>query len=569
MYALEELRAAIARDLSAASGAPEAEALAGLEQPPDSKLGDLSSTLAFSLAKQKKTNPAKLAQEIQAKLKKNPKVAKVELKGPYINFFIDWSAFTPTFLPDISKKGSKFGASDLGKGRRVMVEYSHPNPCKATHIGTARTTILGDSVASVLAFSGHNAIRANYYNDMGKQIAISVAAYEKWGVGKKPDKKPDHWLGDLYSQYVADAENNPALDERAQKIMYLFEISNDPEIAKLWHTVTSLAIQGFDQTYAKLGIKFDVIFKESDFKEIGRTMVKQAVEKGIAFKAPDGEIVADLEKHGLPNCVILRSDGTGVYYTSDLALTKGKFERHKLDHHIWVVAEQQKLYFQQLFKLFELLGFPWAKECTHLSYGMILLQGKKMSSRAGHFISFDDAVDGAFEAAKEECIKRDPELKSAKLDAIAQAIGNAALKYSILKVDPDKAVDFDLAKAVSFEGDTGPYLQYAAVRCKKILEKAGPYKATFDGGKLEPAEAAMIAKLAEFPGAVEHAALQLHPSTICNYGHSLAETFSTFYNECPVIGSDKQAFRLTLVKATLTVLENALGLLGITVPGQM
>lgn len=537
-----------------------------LEVPSDPKFGDLASSVCFLLSKKLKKSPNQIADGIVSNIR-IPKISlvdKVEAKNGYINFFFNLSKLAELVLRRITKKKSKYGSSQIGKGRRVMVEFSQPNTNKPMHIGHARNTALGDSLSRILSFSGFEVIKANYFGDIGLHIAESMLGYMKWGKNSKPNKKPDHFVGDFYTGYYKEEEKNPELVDEARDLLKKWE-NGDKKIIKLWKRMREWCLKGFEETYKRFGIKFDVYFFESQFEKSGKRIAEKLLEKGIAFKTEDGAIVADLEKHGLPSCIILRSDGTSLYSTKDLALGMEKFEKYKIEKSIYVVGSEQNLYLKQIFKLLELLGYENAKNCYHLSYGLVMLPEGKMSSRKGTAVFLDDMLDELKELAYKTVSKNNPNLSEKEKNEIAENVGLAALKYALIRVSPEKNILFDKNKVVKFEGNTGPYLQYAHTRCSSILKKAGKWKINFENKKMKEEEKRLIMKLFEFPEVVKSASKDLRPHYICNYAYELATLFSEFYHTCPVIHAEENLknFRLTLVSAVKQTLENSLKLLGI------
>ena len=540
-----------------------------LEAPPADELGDLATTICFEIAKKEKKNPRKIAEEIVKKIKipKDSLISKVEAKNGYINFFFNWEKLAEKVLRKILEEEKV----DIGKGKRVMVEYSQPNPVHPMHIGHARSTLLGDALANILEFLGFKVIRANYMNDVGLQVAKLVTAYLEWANGKEPEGKPDFWLWQYYVKFHEEAKKRPELEEKAREILRKFEIEKDEEIRSIWKKIVKWCVEGFKQTYERLGIKFDVYFYESECRELGKEIVKKVLERGLAFKTEEGAVVADLEKHKLPNIVILRSDGTGLYITSDLGLTVEKFRRYELEKAIWVVSSEQNLYFKQLFKILELLGFKWVKNCHHFSFELVRLPEGKMSSREGRAIMLDEAIDKLIDLALKEVEKRNPELSEEEKLRIAKKIGIGALKYAITKIEPKSSIIFDWERMLRFQGDTGPYLQYAYTRCKGILKKAEAWEPSFETESLSEEEKKLIKCLMKFEETVKKAGADLKPHLICNYSFELATCFDKFYERCPVLKAEKNLrnFRLTLVEATRKVLEKSLKLIGIEVTESM
>lgn len=541
-----------------------------LERPPQPEMGDLAFP-CFELAKAQKKNPNLIAQETVAKLAgKLPKggVKDVKAAGAYVNFFLDWNKLSGGIIKNIAKKADKYGKPAKLKREKIMVEFSQPNPVHSMHIGHARGTFLGAGLSNLFEFVGHKVIRANYMNDCGLQVAKLVTAYQLWAGGQTPTEKPDAWLWKYYVQFHEEAEKDPTLEEKARENLRLIDVVKDRTATALRDRIVRWCVDGFEHTYKNAGIKFDTYLYESKFRERGKKVVMEALKKGFAFESPEKTIVADLEKHGLSGFVILRSDGTGLYQTSDLGATIYKFEHYKLDKAIWVVANAQNLYFKQVKKLFELLGYKWEKNALHFSFDLVRLPEGTMSSRKGKAVLLDDVLTKLTDMAYEEVNKRNPEEKEDKKRKTAHAIGVGALKYAIEKIEPEKGITFDFQAMLNFEGNTGPYLQYAHTRCASILAKAKKLKLKPKPAKVKqlmPEEKELLKLLADFPMIVSQAARDMRINYICNYAFDVATKFSSFYNACPVLKADtaeQKAFRLSLVVATKTVLKNALQILG-------
>jgi arginyl-tRNA synthetase len=542
-----------------------------LERPPQPELGDFAFP-CFELAKLQKKNPALIAQETVARLKgKFPKgsVKDVRAAGPYVNFFLDWSKLSGGIVKGIVTKADKYGKPAKLKREKIMVEFSQPNPVHSMHIGHARGTFLGAGLSNLFEFMGHKVIRANYMNDCGLQVAKLVTAYQLWAENKTPEEKPDVWLWKYYVKFHELAEADPTLEERARENLRMIDVVKDKAATALRDRIVRWCVDGFEQTYKNAGIRFDTYLYESRFRDRGKKVVMAALKKGYAFESPEKTIVAlTPERDGLPGFVVLRSDGTGLYQTSDLGATIYKFEHYKLDRALWVVANAQNLYFRQVKRLFELLGYKWEKNAIHFAFDLVRLPEGTMSSRKGKAVLLDDVLAKLTDMAYEEVNKRSPAEKEESKRKTAHAIGVGALKYAIEKIEPEKGITFDFQAMLNFEGNTGPYLQYAHTRCASILAKAKKTKLKPKPAKVKqlmPEEKELLKLLADFPMIVSQAARDMRINYICNYAFDVATKFSSFYNACPVLKADtaeQKAFRLSLVVATKTVLKNALQILG-------
>ncbi|MEM5875401.1 MAG: arginine--tRNA ligase [Candidatus Aenigmatarchaeota archaeon] len=540
-----------------------------IQIPDNPNFGDFSYPV-FNLAKELKKNPIELAKEIVSKIQvtKHPYIIKVEAVNGYVNFFIYWEKCSELII----KKLLNLKKLDFGKREKVMVEFSQPNPVHSMHIGHARGTFIGDSLSRILDFCSYDVLKANYMNDVGLQVAKLVTAYLLWYKGKKPDKKEDYWLWEIYVRFHEEAKKDPSLEEKAREILRKYEIEKDPEIVKIWNKLVRWCVRGFEKTYRRLKINFDVWFYEHDFRDIGKDLIYQSLAKGISFKDESGAIIAKLDNYGLPNTVILRSDGTGLYFTSDLGLTYHKFEKYKLDKAIWVVSSQQSLYLKQLFTFLNLFGFTWAKNCYHCSFEHVNLPEGKMSSREGKAILLDEVLDMLEKKVREEVKKRNSNKDERKIISVSKKISLGAIKYSILKIQPEDQIIFEWEKMLQLEGKTGPYIQYACIRCLGILNKVKKFEEKYVCLNLSDEERSLIKKLNEFTYVVEKCARELKPYYLANYLYELAVVFNNFYEKVPVLKEndiDKRNFRLTLVKTCEKILRTGLSLLGIEVPDFM
>lgn len=536
-----------------------------LEVPPQPELGDFAFP-CFQLAPELKKAPKDIAESLSKEISLPKIIEKVQPIGPYLNFFVkkDWIAGQA--LSRVLKEKDSFGASKLGGGKKVMVEFSSPNTNKPLHVGHLRNDSIGMSISLLLEATGHKVTKTNLVNDRGIHISKSMLAYQKWGKGNKPNKKSDHFVGDFYVLFNKHAKEDSSLDAEAQFLLKKWE-NKDRETIALWKKMNKWAIDGFKETYKNFGSSFDVWLKESDFFNKAKPLIQKGLDSGVLFEDDDGAIIAKLEHHNLPNKVVQRSDGTSIYITNDLALTKHKFEKFKLDKAIWVVGSEQNLYFQQLFKIFEQLGFKWAKQCKHRTYGMVYLPEGKMKSREGTVVDADDLMDEMKSLADKEIKERYPKLSKAEREKRAKAISLAAIKFYMLRIDEIKDLLFNPKESISFEGETGPYIQYTYARAKSILRKAKKASKKPDLSLLQTdSEKQIVTLLYNFPEVVENAASSLRPHKVCHFLIELASAFNSFYHSTPVIKAETPELataRLALVEATAQVLKNGLKLLNI------
>ena len=534
-----------------------------IEEPKDTALGDLALP-CFRLAAKFRTSPQNIAKDIAAKMPKLKSVKMVHVVGPYINFFLSSSNLAENVLTEVYKAKDKFGAGTK-KAEKVMIEFSQPNTHKSFHIGHLRGTTTGNSLVNIMKFSGYPVIAANYIGDIGAHVAKWLWFYTKFYKNGIPKKNIDKWLGKIYADADKKYKSHEKYHEEVAEVLKKLE-AGDKKLIKLWQQTRKLSLAVFNEAYKLLGVDFDIMFYESEVEKPGKKIVSELVKKGLA-KKDQGAMIIDLKKYDLDVFLLLKSDGSSLYSTKDLALAKLKFEKYKINKSIYVVAQEQTHYFKQLFKTLELMGFKQAAKCYHLAYGLVLLHGKKMASRAGEIIMFEDLFKQAKNNALEEVWSRNQNIHEATAEKIAEKIALAALKYGVLKQSADKTIDFDFERALAFEGDTGPYLQYSLVRAKKILQKvkAKPsLKVSFDVLKTNE-ELALTKQISNFKEIVAKAVEQYAPNMIANYAYELTQVFNTFYEKCPVAKADAKtkAARVLLVWAFAQTLRNALNLLGI------
>ncbi len=514
----------------------------------------------FSLSKKLDKNPNEIAKEIAEKLK----IDFIDVKpiGPYLNFYVRWDEFGQKVLDEVNEK---YGFNKANK--TAVIDLSSPNPAHPFHMGTTRSTILGEALSRVLESQGWDVKRFCYINDLGKQFSILLLGYQILGNNETPKGKPDKWLGDIYFKINEKISEDPTLEEKAEELLKRYE-KGDKEIKKLAEKVLKWCLEGFKENWESLGIKFKDIFLESSSKEESHKIIEQLKSKNLVFDS-DNATVLKLEPE-LPNTIILRSDGTGLYLTRDIATTLWKFKKYKPDLNIWVVAEDQKLHFQQQFKTITLLGNEdLTKKCFHLAYSMVLLEGKKMSARKGHMVLWDDIIDEGHQRALQEVENR-WKLDEKEKEKRATAIALGSIVYFIVKYSPEKIVNFSWENALRFEGDTGPYLQYTYARANSILSKAK--SKSFDTKNLkDEKELKLIKFISKYPSILEKSANELKPHILANFLYDMADAFNEFYQFLPVLKAEEKIknARLKLVESVRTVFRSGLYLLGIPILEKM
>lgn len=525
-------------------------------------------------------------------------VSHIEAVKGYLNVYYKTSDYAKRVVDEVLTSRADFGRG-APKNERVMVEYCQPNTHHSFHIGHYRTTILGESLARLTEFAGFETIRASYPGDIGLGVITVLWAYEKFYKGQEPEgiHERGQWLLKIYAEATAKLEEkeNETAEETAQRETYEAERremyhkwdAGDPHVRELWETTREWSLEEMRDILNMLDVEMDVWFYESEVDEPSKVIVDELLQKGIAEdeRSQGGPVIVKIdEKLGLTKekyrtAVILRSDGTSLYLTKDLALAKVKFEKYHVDRSIYVVDFRQSLHFQQAFKILELWGFPQAEKCYHLSYGYITLPEGAVSSRRGRVILLKDVYDEAIKRVLAVESERSGNIPEEEREKIARQIGLGALAYSILSVDNNRDIVFDMDEALSFDGRTGPYIQNAHVRANSILKKSKVEgqisndleSLSFDY-ELTKHEIELIEQISRFPNAVEQAANEYRPLVMAQYAYDLANAFHSFYHAVPVLQSEDENLRnarLRLVSAARQVIANALGLLDIQAPDVM
>ena len=464
-------------------------------------------------------------------------------------------------------------------GRRVMVEFSSPNTNKPLHLGHIRNNLLGDSVSRILKACGNEVIKSTIVNDRGVHICKSMYAWEKLFNGATPEstgKKGDHLVGDCYVAYAKMEKEHPEVIDDVHKMLVDWE-AGDPHVRELWAMMNGWVYAGFDETYKALGITFDVVDHESETYLLGKELVKKGLDEGVFVKDPDGSVWCDLTADGLDRKLVLRGDGTSVYITQDLGTAERRFQNFNLDSHVYVVGNEQDYHFQVLKLILAKLGFDWASQIYHLSYGMVELPEGKMKSREGTVVDADDLIQQMYEEAKktsEESGKL-ADISDEEKEKLYHMIGLGALKYFIIKVDPKKTMLFNPKESIDFNGNTGPFIQYTHARISSILRKATVSFSPADimaGVEPSAKEIRLVKLLGLYPGKVKEAGEALSPAILANYAYDLAKEFNQYYHETPILKEEDTAvlkYRLQLIDCLAHMLRSSMGLLGIQLPERM
>jgi arginyl-tRNA synthetase len=551
--------------------------------PPDLQLGHFA-VGCFPLAKPLRKSPAEIARTLAAGIAADDVIQSAAATGAYINFTVNLKMLFGDTLTEIISAGASYGDSPLGKGRRVMVEYLSPNTNKPLHLGHLRNAALGISVARLLAATGHRVVKSILINDRGVHICKSMLAWQRFGNGATPQSagiKGDHFVGEWYVRYAIESEKDPTLEAHIQEMLKKWE-AGDPATLELWKRMNQWVYDGFAATYQHFGMEFDIFYYESDTYKLGKDVIAEGLRKKVFAIDERGNTVFHLpaeqfglEKTGAPKKVtVLRPDGTSLYISQDIGTAILKVTQNDLDSSVYVVGSEQEHHFKCLFSIIAALGYAWAANCYHLSYGMVFLPEGKMKSREGKVVDADDLIAAMEELAEEEIRARDPEkkLSEEEIKRRATVIGTGAIKYYLLRVRPSQSINFDPAESISFDGFTGPYCQYAYARIYGILEKASQRRLTdadADFAQLGNLEELLLLKmLIQFPEEVASSVAECNPSRVAAHTFNTAKAFNQFYNKHAVIQAESEelaAARLALIQATAVVLKTGLALLGIEV----
>ncbi|QDP39127.1 arginine--tRNA ligase [Radiobacillus deserti] len=537
-----------------------------IEQPKQLSHGDFAFP-CFELAKIKRMAPNKIAEDLATKVKETL-FEKVEAVGPYVNVFLDKTQVGTNVIHEILKKKSHYGDSNIGNGGNVPIDMSSPNIAKPFSMGHLRSTVIGNSIALLLKKSGYQPIRINHLGDWGTQFGKLMVAYTKWGEEKKVRQNPIEELLKLYIRFHEEAESNPDLDVEGRKWFKKLE-DGDEEAESLWKWFREESLKEFNKIYDLMGITFDSYHGEAFYNDKMAEVLELLEEQNLLTES-EGAQVVDLSEHDLPPSLIRKSDGATLYTTRDLAAALYRKRNYDFDQSLYVVGNEQGLHFKQLKLVLEKMGYDWAKDLHHISFGMILKDGKKMSTRKGKVVLLEEVLREAIELAKTNMEEKNPGLENK--EEAAKAVGVGAVLFHDLKNHRNNDVEFSLEDMLRIEGETGPYVQYTHARGCSLLEKGG-FNGFNDTMYLEEDQTYMwpiISELLSFPNAVQRATEQFDPSIIAKCVVDLAQEFNRYYAHVRVLEDEtKKQQRLALVQAVVLVLEEGLRLLGMKAPKQM
>ncbi|EIG25072.1 arginine--tRNA ligase [Streptococcus parasanguinis F0449] len=536
-----------------------------LEQPKSSDLGDIAFP-AFSLAKVERKAPQAIAADIAEKIDQSA-FEKVVATGPYVNFFLDKSRISDQVIKSVIEAGADYGQQDEGHGQNITIDLSSPNIAKPFSVGHLRSTVIGDALSNIFRKMGYNTIKINHLGDWGKQFGLLMVAYKKWGSKEAVEANPIDELLKLYVRINAEIENDPELDEEGRKWFKKLE-DGDPEATELWQWFRDESLVEFNRIYKLLGVEFDSLNGEAFYNDKMDEGVQILEDKGL-LKESKGASIVELDDVNLPPAMIKKSDGATLYITRDIATAMYRARTYNFVKNIYAVGQEQSNHFRQLKAVLKKMGFDWSDDMVHVDFGLVTKNRQKLSTRKGNIILLEPTLQEAISRAKAQIEEKNPELENK--EEVAHAVGVGAVKFYDLKTDRRNGYDFDLEAMVSFEGETGPYVQYAYARIQSILRKANFTPSTDATYSLSDPESWEIIKLLQdFSRVVKRAAENYDPSLIAKYAINLAQSFNKYYAHTRILDeSPERESRLALSYSTAVVLKEALRLLGVDAPEKM
>ena len=562
----------IAQKISEVTNIDKEELKTYIEIPPNSDLGDYAFP-CFKLAKSLRKAPPVIASEIKEAIKLDDgSIEKIEIVGGYLNIYINKASLAETVLKEVAQQQEKYGSSNIGMGKNVVIDYSAPNIAKPFHIGHLRSTVIGGALYKIYNFLGYNSVGINYLGDWGLQFGKVMAGYDMWKDEYDFSQSEIQAILKIYVRFCQEEKEKPELTELAREYFKRLEDGEEKEV-ETWKWIRRISLENYQKTYNLLNSKFDSYNGESYYNDKMDAVVDELREKGL-LKESEGAQVVDLSEYDMPPCIIITSAGTTIYATRDLASLKDRINKYDFDKAIYVVGNEQRLHFKQVFKVLELMGYPeYARKCEHVPFGLVVdKDGEKIGSRKGNSVFLEDILKEAIQKVEKIIDEKNPGLEDK--GEVARKVGVGAIIFNDLSNSRIKDEIFDWDMLLNFQGETGPYIQYIYVRTRSLLEKAGyvPDLENINFSKLQEKEAVETLKLLyRFNDFVTLAADKNEPSIISRYLIDVAQNFSTFYNEHKIITEDKtvQDARLALTYAVGTVLKSGVTLLGMEMPNKM
>lgn len=568
----KEIAEIIAKSLE---GLTEDEIKSMIEIPQDQSMGDYAFP-CFRLAKTMRKAPNLIAAELAEKLQGEQLFSEVSPVNAYVNMFVSREEMMKSTVSEVLEEKENFGRSDIGGNKKVIVEFSSPNIAKPFHIGHIRSTVIGNSLSKIYDALGYDVFKINHLGDYGTQFGKMICAYRRWGNREDVINSPIKTLLGYYTKFHVEVEEHPELEDEARAIFTKLEQGSKEEV-ELWQWFREESLKEFQRVYDMLGIEFDSYNGESFYSDKMPRFEKELSDKGLLHES-NGAQVVDLEEYKLGTALIKKSDGSSLYITRDIAAAVYRKENYDFYKNIYVVATQQNLHFQQLFKIIELMGYDWANQCVHVPFGMVRLEEGTMSTRHGRVVFLEDVLNGAIEKTREIIEEKNPNIEN--LEEITSQVGIGAVVFNELSNNRIKDYTFKWDQILNFDGETGPYVQYTHARCASLLRKAGEdivAKAqdpkNVDFALLAKSDSAYeLTKLIyAFPGVVEQAGEKYEPSIITRHIIDIAQCFNKFYHDEHIIVDDEveKTSKIALVIATKRVIATGIGLLGMKAPERM
>jgi len=565
---LHHAKTQIAQLLTGLTELSESDIFSALEVPKMFEHGHLAFPV-FALAKVQKKAPPVIAQALAEKLKGSPGLAQIQAVGGFLNFTFQDEVLQNILFDSLQTQGQKIGFTEFGHGKTVVIDFASPNVAKPMHVGHLRAMMIGQAVYNMAKSQGYNVIGINHLGDWGSQFGKLAWAYEAWGSEYDFNTKPMDSLLKLYVRFHEEMKTKPELETQGAAYFKKLE-SGDPQIQELWKRIVDYSLKDYARLYQILNVKHDQVLGESFYNDKMDEVVHRLQQKNLLKESEGAQVVFFDEKDNMPPCIIKKSDGASIYATRDLAAAIYRHEVQKADEILYVVGQDQILHFRQVFKVLEKMGYDWAKNCHHISFGMYRFKEGKMSTREGRMILFEDVIFQAIELVEKLIEEKNPNLENKKL--AAQQIALGAVIFNDLLNDRVKNVDFDWDRILNFEGDSGPYVQYTTVRCKSLVRKYSkpvPERPPIVMSSLE--ERQLIYTLLRFQDSVAAAYRQYKPNILAQYLLDLCSAFSHFYHKNRILGeaAEVEASRMSLVSATEKILVQGLRLLNIEAPEAM
>ena len=563
-----DIKQNIAKTIAANVGADAAELCEWLETPPNPDMGDVAFP-CFKLAKTMRKAPNMIAASLAPALGEINGISRIEPMGGYINFFADKTSFARTTLERVLDEGARYGGSDVDSGKTVCLDYSSINIAKPFHIGHLSTTAIGNALRRIYDHLGYKTVSINHLGDWGTQFGKMILAYKLWGDKETVEKGGVRAMMQLYVRFHDEAEKDDSLNDSARAWFKRIE-QHDPEAVEIFEWFKAITLKEVGKTYDLLGIKFDSYAGESFYEDKMQPVIDELREKHL-LKVDNGASIVDLSEYSMPPCLILRSDGATLYATRDLAAAIYRKNTYDFDKLLYVVAYQQSLHFKQIFKVLELMGKDWVKDCVHVSFGMVSLTDGTLSTRHGRVVFLEDVLNAAIEKTLDVIKEKSPDLEDK--ETVARQIGVGAVVWGVVYNGRIKDIVFSWDKALNFDGETGPYAQYTHARCCSVLRKSGGYdRAKIDYSALsDEASSALVKAIAEFPAAVSEAAEKYEPYIISRSVINVCSCFNKFYYDNRIMDENEgvRNARLALTDAARNVIKTGLYLVGLEAPEKM